>query len=263
MGVALGVWLKKNKAEAFLAWRMHVQHGYCGTGVHPASKSPAAKSQPCPGVLRSPVPTPATAGQSVCPGRSRSLLLRSSLVVSSSLPAAPCWAGGCSRGAGGGGGVPGSEVRRCRTPGSSRTGRSIPGAGTRSVARPGKRSGPGGAERGRTTGGGAPRQLQPRSPGGGRRSWSCGWGLSPWQLHALQPPWSCSGCCWLLLCSRSCPVSTPGTAPGGGKVGCHPAWMQRLSTAELAAVLGGMCEGCSAPKPCLPQLAGQLCRCLP
>lgn len=99
-----------------------------------------------------------------------------------------------------------------------------PGAGTRSVARPGRSSGPGGAERGCTTGEGAPRQPRPRGP-----RWAAQLelrvGAEPWRPQALQLPWSCSGCCWLPLCSRSCPVSTPGTNPGGGKAGCHPAWM--------------------------------------
>lgn len=198
---------------------MHVQHGYCRTGARSPPKSPAAAPRPCPRrVLHSPVPARATAGQSVSP---------------EPFPAGPEFS--CSlfgykeqrrAGPGGGGGVPGGEAGGAARPAVPARS-AAPGAGPRSVAPPARSSGPGGAERGRTT-------------GGGRRSWSCGWGLSPRQPQALQLPWSCSGCCWLPLCSRSCPVSTPGTDPGGGKAGCRPAGMQRLSSAELAAVLGGM-----------------------
>ncbi|XP_015478474.2 pre T-cell antigen receptor alpha [Parus major] len=189
-----------------------------------------------PGVLRSPLPAPSTAGQSVCPGSSRTLRAQSSSSpAGSAVLGRGCsrgWAGGrlwgCPRGRGAEGPAPSGRDSLCGATGKEQ--------------RPRR----GGAEPNQRRGSAVP------APAPQPRRWAAQLelrlGAEPWQPHPLQLPWSCSKCCWLPFCSRSCLVSTPRTDPGGGKAGCHPVWMQRLSSAEVAAVLGGMCEGSSAPK---------------
>ena len=58
--------------------------------------------------------------------------------------------------------------------------------------------------------------------------------------------WRCPGCCWLPLCSSSCPVSTPGRDEPWvtSSLGDVQPWVPRLSVTELA---GGTCTGDAVP----------------